>query len=56
MRPLAGSLNRARQRGDGDGGALIIAILLCIFLFSGDPDAWDRLHAYVMSIQPIAKP
>lgn len=44
---------RQRQRGDSDGGMLIIAILLMMFLFIGEPDAWDKLHAYVMSLQPI---
>ena len=44
---------RCYQRGDGDMVVIIIAILLCVFLFVGEPDAWDKLHAYVMSLQPI---
>lgn len=43
------------QRGDADGGLLIVAILLMVFLFQGTPDVWDMLHAYVMHALEIKK-
>ena len=44
-----------KQRGESDGGMLLLVITLWVFLFWGDPDPWDKLHAYVMSIQPIGR-
>ena len=43
-----------RQRGDTDICAAILLGIVCAFLFAGEPDAWDKLHAYVMSLQPAA--
>jgi hypothetical protein len=43
------------QRGDSDTGMVIIAMLLSAFLFQGDPDVWDKLHAYVMHHLEINK-
>ena len=42
-----------RQRGDTDICTLLLTVIVCVFLFSGEPDAWDKLHAYVMSLQPV---
>ena len=30
---------------------LVLSILLLVFLFHGDPDVWDQLHAYAMHIE-----
>lgn len=36
-----------------DGGMFIIGAIIWVFLVDGDPDVWDRLHAWFMSITPI---
>lgn len=30
--------------------AAILGTLVLCFLFDGDPDAWDKLHAFVMHL------
>lgn len=34
---------------------MILAILLLVFLFAGEPDVWDNLHDYVMQITATKK-
>lgn len=48
------ALNRY-QRGNSDGGMLILVIILLFFLFWGEPDVWDVLHAKVMSLHPVGE-
>jgi len=34
----------------------IIAILLLFFLFYGEPDVWDRLHHWAMTVGTEPRP
>ncbi len=32
--------------------AWAMVLILVIFLVNGDPDVWDKLHAYIIGLQP----
>jgi hypothetical protein len=36
------------------GDVMVFAILILVFLFYGEPDVWDNLHDYAMTV--TAKP
>jgi hypothetical protein len=29
----------------------VIVVFVFVFLFDGDPDVWDKLHAYAMNVE-----
>jgi len=46
-----------RVQGDSMNSPLweILALVALFFLFQGEPDVYDKLHALAMSIQPMAQ-
>ncbi len=46
-------MEEAMKLYSSDGGMFIIAIIIWVFLCTGEPDVWDAVRAYLMSLQPV---